>query len=93
MLATLLRLHEELSLLSDDSQIIGQFRALNALARAKEQVSQQRVQLLRGYYNSASVDAKEIERFIASNAGPAQRDRHHRARRRAPRSAWPCRRP
>ncbi|MGN9782255.1 sensor histidine kinase [Nonomuraea sp. ZG12] len=68
LLDTLLRLHEELSLLSDDSQIVGHFRALNALARAKEQVSRQRVQLLRGHYNSASVDAKEIERFIASNA-------------------------
>ncbi|WP_327102144.1 sensor histidine kinase [Nonomuraea glycinis] len=68
LLDTLLRLHEELSLLSDDSQIVGQFRALNALTRAEEQVSRQRVQLLRGHYNSASVDAKEIERFIASNA-------------------------
>ncbi|MEV0594127.1 sensor histidine kinase [Nonomuraea cavernae] len=68
LLDTLLRLHDELSLLSDDSQIIGQFRALSALARAKEQVSRQRVQLLKGYYNSASVDAKEVERFIAANA-------------------------
>jgi signal transduction histidine kinase len=68
LLDTLLRLHDELSLVSDDSQIIGDFRALSALARAKEQVSRQRVQLLRGYYNSASVDAKEVERFIASSA-------------------------
>ncbi len=68
LLDTLLRLHDELSLLSDDSQIIGQFRALSALTRAKEQVSRQRVQLLRGHYNSASVDAKEVERFIAANA-------------------------
>uniref|UniRef100_UPI000DE463A2 sensor histidine kinase n=1 Tax=Nonomuraea lactucae TaxID=2249762 RepID=UPI000DE463A2 len=68
LLDTLLRLHDELSLLSEDSQIIGDFRALSALARAKEQASRQRVQLLKGYYNSASVDAKEVERFIASNA-------------------------
>ncbi|MEU8247645.1 nitrate- and nitrite sensing domain-containing protein [Nonomuraea sp. NPDC048916] len=68
LLDSLLRLHDELSLLSDDPQIIGQFRALSALARAKEQVSRQRVQLLKGYYNSASVDAKEVERFIAANA-------------------------
>ncbi|MFD1540240.1 sensor histidine kinase [Nonomuraea guangzhouensis] len=68
LLDTLLKLHDELSLLSDDSQIIGQFRALSALARAKEEVSRQRIQLLKGYYNSASVDAKEVERFIASNA-------------------------
>ncbi|MFG3441722.1 nitrate- and nitrite sensing domain-containing protein [Nonomuraea sp. NPDC047897] len=68
LLDTMLRLHDELGLISDDPQIIGQFRALSALARAKEEVSRQRVQLLRGYYNSASVDAKEVERFIASNA-------------------------
>ncbi|MEV0348085.1 nitrate- and nitrite sensing domain-containing protein [Nonomuraea sp. NPDC050680] len=68
LLDTLLKLHDELSLLSDDSQIIGQFRALSALARAKEEVSKQRVQLLKAYYNSASVDAQEVERFIAANA-------------------------
>ncbi|MGW7484474.1 sensor histidine kinase [Nonomuraea muscovyensis] len=68
VLDTLLRLHDELGLLSEDPQIIGQFRALSAIARAKEEVSRQRVQLLKGYYNSASVDAKEVERFIASNA-------------------------
>ncbi|MEV4223592.1 nitrate- and nitrite sensing domain-containing protein [Nonomuraea sp. NPDC049725] len=68
MLDTLLRLHDELSLLSEDPQIIGHFRALSALTRAKEQVSRQRDQLLRGYYNSASVDAQEVERFIASNS-------------------------
>ncbi|WP_219467026.1 nitrate- and nitrite sensing domain-containing protein [Nonomuraea rhizosphaerae] len=68
LLDSLLRLHDELSLLSDDSQIVGQFRALSALARAKEEISKQRVQLLKGHYNSASVDAKEVERFIASNA-------------------------
>ncbi|MEV0203126.1 nitrate- and nitrite sensing domain-containing protein, partial [Nonomuraea sp. NPDC050691] len=68
VLDTLLRLHDELSLLSDDSQIIGQFRALSALARAKEEVSRQRVQLLKGYYLPGSMDAKEVERFIASNA-------------------------
>src|SRR5689334_11470093 len=39
---TLLKLHDELSLLSDDPQIIGQFRALSALAAAKEEVSRQR---------------------------------------------------
>ncbi|MGI5269671.1 nitrate- and nitrite sensing domain-containing protein [Nonomuraea sp. CA-218870] len=68
LLDTLLRLHDELSLLSEDSEIVGQFRALSALTRAKEQVSRQRAQLLRGYYNADSVDAKEVERFIAANA-------------------------
>ncbi|MFF0862411.1 nitrate- and nitrite sensing domain-containing protein [Nonomuraea sp. NPDC003560] len=65
---TLLKLHDELSLLSDDSQIIGHFRALSALAQAKEEMSRQRVQLLKNSYNVERVDAKEVERFIASNA-------------------------
>ncbi|MGW4956783.1 nitrate- and nitrite sensing domain-containing protein [Nonomuraea sp. NPDC004186] len=65
---TLLKLHDELSLLSEDPQIIGQFRALSALAAAKEEVSRQRVQLLQASYDSARVDAKEVEQFIASNA-------------------------
>ncbi|MGW2152859.1 nitrate- and nitrite sensing domain-containing protein [Nonomuraea sp. NPDC001699] len=65
---TLLKLHDELALLSDDSQIIGHFRALSALAQAKEEMSRQRVQLLKNSYNVDGVDAKEVERFIASNA-------------------------
>ncbi|MFI6738099.1 nitrate- and nitrite sensing domain-containing protein [Nonomuraea sp. NPDC050451] len=65
---TLLKLHDELSLLSDDPQIIGQFRALSALAAAKEEISRQRVQLLQASYNTQRVDAKEVEQFIASNA-------------------------
>ncbi|MFI9588753.1 nitrate- and nitrite sensing domain-containing protein [Nonomuraea sp. NPDC052265] len=65
---TLLKLHDELALLSDDSQIIGHFRALSALAQAKEEMSRQRVQLLKNSYNVDRVDAKDVERFIASNA-------------------------
>ncbi|QFY06866.1 HAMP domain-containing protein [Nonomuraea phyllanthi] len=65
---TLLKLHDEMSLLSEDSQILGQFRALNALAAAKEEVSRQRIQLLQASYDAASVDAQEVEQFIASNA-------------------------
>ncbi|MET7332876.1 nitrate- and nitrite sensing domain-containing protein [Nonomuraea sp. NPDC005650] len=65
---TLLKLHDELSLLSEDAQIIGQFRALGALAAAKEEISRQRVQLLQASYDTQRVDAKEVEQFIASNA-------------------------
>ncbi|WP_084772226.1 sensor histidine kinase [Nonomuraea candida] len=65
---TLLKLHDELALLSDDSQIVGQFRALSALAAAKEEISRQRVQLLQASYDSDRVDANEVEQFIASNA-------------------------
>ncbi|WP_214326244.1 sensor histidine kinase [Nonomuraea sediminis] len=65
---SLLRVHDELSLLSDDAQIVGQFRALNALAGAKEEVSRQRVQLIVSTYNSNAVDAHDVENFIASSA-------------------------
>ncbi|MGP3954673.1 nitrate- and nitrite sensing domain-containing protein [Nonomuraea sp. 3N208] len=65
---SLLNLHDELSLMSEDSQIIGQFRALSALARAKEEISRQRVLLLQASYNPNSVDSKTVEQFIASNA-------------------------
>jgi signal transduction histidine kinase len=65
---SLLKLHDELSLLSDDSQIVGQFRALSALASAKEEMSRQRIQLLQASYDAENVDAKEVEQFIASNA-------------------------
>ncbi|MFD0479664.1 nitrate- and nitrite sensing domain-containing protein [Nonomuraea thailandensis] len=65
---TLLNLHDELALLSDDSQIVGQFRALSALASAKEEMSRQRVQLIQNSYNPNNADAKDVEQFIASNA-------------------------
>ncbi|TMR96520.1 nitrate- and nitrite sensing domain-containing protein [Nonomuraea basaltis] len=65
---SLLNLHDELSLMSDDSQIVGQFRALSAIASAKEEISRQRVQLLQASYASQNVDAKTVEQFIASNA-------------------------
>ncbi|SDK15722.1 Signal transduction histidine kinase [Nonomuraea maritima] len=65
---TLLKLHDEFGLLSDDSQIVGDFRALSALTAAKEEISRQRVQLLRASYDTANVDAKDVEDFIASNA-------------------------
>ncbi|UBU15254.1 sensor histidine kinase [Nonomuraea gerenzanensis] len=65
---TLLDLHDELALMSDDSQIVGQFRALSALASAKEEMSRQRVQLIQNSYNPNRTDAKDVEQFIASNA-------------------------
>ncbi|MEU8362937.1 nitrate- and nitrite sensing domain-containing protein [Nonomuraea sp. NPDC048882] len=65
---TLLKLHDELALMSDDSQIVGQFRALSALASAKEEMSKQRVKLLQASYETRRVGAKDVEEFIASNA-------------------------
>ncbi|MEV7006083.1 nitrate- and nitrite sensing domain-containing protein [Streptosporangium sp. NPDC051022] len=68
MIAPLLQLHEELTLVSDDPEIIGNTRALSALARAKEEVSRQRSRLLAGYYAASLVTTQEIEKFIASRS-------------------------
>ncbi|MEV4892894.1 nitrate- and nitrite sensing domain-containing protein [Nonomuraea sp. NPDC055795] len=65
---SLLSLHDELSLLTQDAATIGYHRGLSALARAKEEISQQRYQLLIGYYRYRSVDAQEAQRFIASHS-------------------------
>ncbi|MFI6298881.1 nitrate- and nitrite sensing domain-containing protein [Nonomuraea sp. NPDC050790] len=64
----LLSLHDELSLLTQDASTIGYHRGLSALARAKEEISQQRYQLLIGYYRYRAVDAQEAQRFIASHS-------------------------
>ncbi|GAA2859957.1 hypothetical protein GCM10010517_18530 [Streptosporangium fragile] len=68
MIAPLLRLHEELTLVSDDPEIIGNTRALSALAYAKEEVSKQRARLLAGYYAPSLINPQEIEKFIASRS-------------------------
>ncbi|MFI6453052.1 nitrate- and nitrite sensing domain-containing protein [Streptosporangium amethystogenes] len=68
MIAPLLKLHEELTLVSDDSEIIGNTRALSALAYAKEEVSKQRARLLAGYYAPSLINPQEIEKFIASRS-------------------------
>ncbi|MER5648936.1 nitrate- and nitrite sensing domain-containing protein [Streptosporangium sp. NPDC002524] len=68
MIAPLLTLHEELTLVSDDPEIIGNTRALSALAYAKEEVSKQRARLLAGYYAPSLINPQEIEKFIASRS-------------------------
>ncbi|WP_189237849.1 nitrate- and nitrite sensing domain-containing protein [Planomonospora parontospora] len=64
----LLQLHEELTLVSDDPEIIGNTRGLSALAYAKEEVSRQRARLLAGYYAPALINAQQVEEFIASRS-------------------------
>ncbi|MBB5965832.1 nitrate- and nitrite sensing domain-containing protein [Planomonospora venezuelensis] len=64
----LLRLHEELSLVSDDPEIIGNLRGLSALAYAKEEVSKERARLLAGYYAPHLINDQEVEEFIASRS-------------------------
>ncbi|MFJ2031330.1 nitrate- and nitrite sensing domain-containing protein [Streptosporangium sp. NPDC087985] len=68
MVAPLLQLHEELTLVSEDTEITGNMRALSALAYAKEEVSKQRARLLAGYYAPSLINAQEIEKFIASRS-------------------------
>ncbi|MEU6739067.1 sensor histidine kinase [Streptosporangium sandarakinum] len=68
MVAPLLQLHEELTAVSDDPEIVGNMRALSALAYAKEEVSRQRARLLSGYYAPWMVNAQELEKFIASRS-------------------------
>ncbi|WP_329091197.1 sensor histidine kinase [Streptosporangium sp. NBC_01469] len=68
MIAPLLTLHEELTLVSDDPGIIGDTRALSALAYAKEEVSKQRARLLAGYYAPSLINPQEVEKFIASRS-------------------------
>jgi len=68
MIAPLLRLHEELALVSDDPEIAGNTRALSDLAYAKEEVSKQRARLLAGYYAPTLITPQEIEKFIASRS-------------------------
>ncbi|MGV9310174.1 nitrate- and nitrite sensing domain-containing protein [Nonomuraea sp. NPDC003727] len=64
----LVRVHEELSLLNNDPQILGDFRALTVLMKAKEAVSRQRIMLLESYYGTSKVDAQRVTDFIAAGA-------------------------
>ncbi|MFD1935206.1 MULTISPECIES: nitrate- and nitrite sensing domain-containing protein [Nonomuraea] len=64
----LVRVHEELSLLNSDPQILGDFRALTVLVKAKEEVSKQRIMLLESYYGSSKVDAQRVTDFIAAGS-------------------------
>ncbi|MEU9831212.1 nitrate- and nitrite sensing domain-containing protein [Streptosporangium sp. NPDC048047] len=68
MVAPLLQLHEELTAVSDDPEIVGNTRALSALSYAKEEVSRQRARLLSGYYAPWLINAQELEKFIASRS-------------------------
>ncbi|MBE1566347.1 nitrate- and nitrite sensing domain-containing protein [Nonomuraea africana] len=64
----LVRVHEELSLLNNDPQILGDFRALTVLVKAKEEISRQRIMLLESYYGTSKVDAQRVTDFIAAGA-------------------------
>jgi signal transduction histidine kinase len=69
LITTLLRLHDELAQNSDDPQVVGEARALSALAHAKEEASQQRATLTRELLEHNQVfQSTELKDFIASQS-------------------------
>ncbi|WP_158088702.1 nitrate- and nitrite sensing domain-containing protein [Thermoactinospora rubra] len=64
----LLRLHDELSLLSQDSQILGYMRGLSALSRFKESLSEQRIALLQAVYKKTPLSPQEVQDIVAMGA-------------------------
>ncbi|MFI6810869.1 nitrate- and nitrite sensing domain-containing protein [Nonomuraea sp. NPDC050328] len=68
MVENLLALHEELTLLTQDSKTVGLLRGLSELARAKEAISEQRILLLQTAYQKSAVTALQVEDFIALRA-------------------------
>ncbi|WP_203973401.1 sensor histidine kinase [Planotetraspora silvatica] len=69
LIATLLRLHDELAQTSDDPEVVGDARALTALAHAKEEASEQRATLTRELLeHKQQFVGTELTDFIASQS-------------------------
>ncbi|MFD0734513.1 sensor histidine kinase [Planotetraspora mira] len=69
LIATLLRLHDELAQTSDDPEVVGDARALTALAHAKEEASEQRATLTRELLeHTQQFVGTELTDFIASQS-------------------------
>ncbi|MFC0553941.1 nitrate- and nitrite sensing domain-containing protein [Planotetraspora thailandica] len=69
LIATLLRLHDELGQNSDDPEVVGDARALSALAHAKEEASQQREMLTQELRErNQTFLSFEVKDFIASQS-------------------------
>ncbi|GAA4563644.1 hypothetical protein GCM10023193_33280 [Planotetraspora kaengkrachanensis] len=69
LIATLLRLHDELAQTSDDPEVVGDARALTALAHAKEEASEQRGTLTRELLERRQgFVGTELTDFIASQS-------------------------
>ncbi|WP_141703661.1 sensor histidine kinase [Planobispora rosea] len=73
LIQPLLQLHEELAVIGEDPDIVGDSRGLSALAYAKEEVSRQRARLLAGYYAPSLITPQQVEEFIASRSRLAER--------------------
>jgi signal transduction histidine kinase len=63
-----LGLHDEISGSGHDPQLVGESRALAALAHAKEEVSKQRATLIGALLAGRRFTADELERFIAARS-------------------------
>jgi signal transduction histidine kinase len=69
LVATLLRLHDELAQTSDDPEVVGDARALSALAHAKEEASEQRATLTKELLErNQAFQSFELKDFIASQS-------------------------
>ncbi|WP_279339481.1 nitrate- and nitrite sensing domain-containing protein [Sphaerisporangium perillae] len=68
LIASLLRLHDEIIQTSEDPQLIGDARGLSALAHAKEEASQQRGTLIGTLARGDRFTPDKLEEFIASRS-------------------------
>ncbi|MCW2881133.1 MAG: ATP-binding region ATPase domain protein [Sphaerisporangium sp.] len=68
VIASLLRLHDEISQSSVDPQLVGDARGLTALAHAKEEASQQRGTLVGALMRGQRFTPDTLEEFIASRS-------------------------
>ncbi|WP_424529659.1 nitrate- and nitrite sensing domain-containing protein [Sphaerisporangium viridialbum] len=68
LVASLLRLHDEISQANDDPRLTGDSRALSALAHAKEEASQQRGTLVGTLARGDRFSSDTLEEFIASRS-------------------------
>ncbi|MEU8271991.1 nitrate- and nitrite sensing domain-containing protein [Sphaerisporangium sp. NPDC049002] len=68
LVASLLRLHDEISQANQDPRLIGDSRALSALAHAKEEASQQRGTLIGTLARGDRFSSDTLEEFIASRS-------------------------
>ncbi|MDH2430065.1 nitrate- and nitrite sensing domain-containing protein [Sphaerisporangium sp. TRM90804] len=68
VIAALLRLHDEIGLGIEDAQLLGDARAVSALAHAKEEASQQRGMLIAILLRGERFTPETLESFIASRS-------------------------
>ncbi|SDG56517.1 Signal transduction histidine kinase [Sinosporangium album] len=73
LISDLLKLHEELERVTDEPTLLTGMRGLVALAKVKEEVSVQRVNILLADDRPEFIDEGDVERFVADRARQADR--------------------